>query len=82
MTMGVPLQFFGVNMILSSVGFIFFISLFSKFLVVVLLTLPLHAIGYVATEKDPHWMEIWHKKMSKASPIRNHKHWKSNSYTA
>lgn len=81
MSMGVPLIFFGVNMILSCAGFILFLSLFSKFCVVMFFSLPLHAIAYLATEKDPHWMSIWQIKMSKASPIRNHNYWKCNSYT-
>jgi len=80
MTMGVPLQFFGLNFILSACGFILFTSLFSKFLVVMVFSLPIHAIGYLATRKDPHWMDIWHKKMAQTGPIRNHRYWKSNSY--
>jgi type IV secretion system protein VirB3 len=82
MSMGVPLSFFGINMMLSSVGFILFLSLFSKLLVICFLSLPFHAIGYLATEKDPHWMNIWGTKMNKCGPIRNYKHWRCNSYGA
>jgi type IV secretion system protein VirB3 len=79
-TMGVPMEFFGLNFILFGIGMILFMSLTGKVLYFVGLTLPLHAIGYVATEKDPHWMRVWLTKLSKCAPTRNKRFWKSNSY--
>lgn len=80
MAMGVPMEFFGINFMLFGVGMIMFLSLSAKMWFLVGVTLPLHAAGYIATEKDPHWMRIGLTKFGRCAPIRNRKFWKSNSY--
>jgi type IV secretory pathway VirB3-like protein len=80
LTMGVPMEFFGINFIIFGVGMILFMSLVGKILFFVCLSLPLHAIAYVATEKDANWMRVWLTKLNKCSPTRNKRFWKSNSY--
>ncbi|MDD9900377.1 MAG: VirB3 family type IV secretion system protein [Alphaproteobacteria bacterium] len=80
MALGVPMEFFGLNFILFGIGMIFFLSLTAKALFFSCVILPLHAAGYVATEKDPHWMRIFLTKMGRCAPIRNRKFWESNSY--
>lgn len=80
LTMGVPMEFFGLNFILFGIGMILFMSMTGKVLWFCCLTLPLHAIGYIATEKDPHWMRVWLTKAGKCAPTRNQGFWKSNSY--
>lgn len=80
MMMGVPMEFFGINFIILGIGMILFMSLSGKILFFVSINLPLHAIAYVATERDTHWMRVWLTKLSKCSPIRNKHFWKSNSY--
>lgn len=79
-TMGVPMEFFGVNFMIFGIGMIIFMSLTGKALFFIGITLPLHAIGYVATERDPHWMRVWLIKCSKCPPTRNKHYWKCNSY--
>ena len=79
-TMGVPMEFFGVNFIIFGIGMILFMSLPAKVIFFVCVNLPLHAVGYVATEKDPHWMRVWLTKLNKCAPSRNKGFWKSNSY--
>jgi len=80
MAMGVPMEFFGMNFILFGVGMIMFLSLSDKMLFLACVTLPLHVAGYIATEKDPHWMRVYLTKISRCAPIRNRRFWKSNSY--
>ena len=79
-TMGVPMEFFGFNFVLFGIGMIMFMSLTGKVLYFACLTLPLHAMGYIATEKDPHWMRVWLTKLGKCPPTRNKRFWKCNSY--
>jgi type IV secretion system protein VirB3 len=79
-TMGVPMEFFGINFILFGIGMIMFMSLTGKIVFFSCITLPLHAVGYIATEKDPHWMRVWLTKLNKCTPTRNKGFWKSNSY--
>ena len=78
--MGVPMEFFGLNFMLFGVGMILFTALSAKALFLACVNLPLHAAGYIATEKDPHWMRVWLTKASRCAPIRNRGFWKSNSY--
>ena len=80
MMMGVPMEFFGFNFIILGIGMILFMSLSGKILFFVLVNLPLHAVAYVATERDTHWMRVWLTKLSRCSSIRNKNFWKSNSY--
>jgi type IV secretion system protein VirB3 len=81
LVIGVPMEFFGINFIIFGIGMILFTALSSKILFFICLTLPIHAIGHIATEKDPHWMSVAVTKMNKCPPTRNRSHWKSNSYT-
>ena len=80
LTMGVPMEFFGINFILFGIGMIMFVSLGAKILFFTLISLPLHAAAVMATEKDPHWMRVWLTKLGKCPPVRNKRFWKSNSY--
>ena len=80
MVIGVPMEFFGINFIIFGIGMIIFTALSSKILFVICVTLPIHALGYIATEKDPHWMSVLVTKMNKCAPTRNRNYWRSNSY--
>lgn len=77
---GVPMEFFGINFILFGIGMIGFVSLTGKLLFILGVCLPLHILGYIATEKEPHWMSIYMTKFAKCGPTRNKMFWKSNSY--
>lgn len=78
--MGVPMEFFGINFILFGIGMIAFLSLTGKFLFFLCVCIPLHVLGYIATEKEPHWMNIYLTKVAHCGPIQNRSFWKSNSY--
>ncbi len=81
MAVGVPMDFFGLNFILSGIGIILCTSLFAMFCVLTFFSLPLHGLALLATRHDPHWITVWKTKISKAGPTRNQKLWRSNSYT-
>ncbi len=81
MVIGVPMEFFGINFIIFGIGMILLTALSSKILFLICVTLPLHSIGIIATEKDPHWMSVRMTKMNKCPPTRNRTYWKTNSYT-
>jgi len=80
LTMGVPVEFFGINFVIFGIGMILFMSLTGKALFFVLISLPLHVAAVMATEKDPHWMNVWLTRLNKCAPIQNRRFWKSNSY--
>ena len=79
-TMGVPMEFFGINFIIFGIGMIIFTSLLAKFIFFFCISLPLHGIAYIATERDSHWMRVWITKLRQCPPTRNKSYWKSNSY--
>jgi len=80
MTMGVPMEFFGINFMIFGIGMVLCASLMGKALFFACLTLPLHALGILATEKDLQWMRIFLTKMNKCPPHKNRRFWKCNSY--
>ena len=55
---GVPMEFFGINFIIFGIGMIGFTSLSAKFAFVLLVCVPLHILAYIATEREPHWMNV------------------------
>jgi type IV secretion system protein VirB3 len=78
--MGVPMEFFGINFIIFGIGMIAFTSIMGKIAFAVIVCGLLHAFGYIATEKEPHWMSIYLTKITKCGPTRNRMFWKTNSY--
>lgn len=78
--MGVPMEFFGINFIIFGIGMIAFLSLTGKFVFFLCVCIPLHVLGYIATEKEPHWMNIYLTKLTRCGPTQNKRFWKSNSY--
>lgn len=78
--MGVPMEFFGINFIVFGIGMIAFLSLPGKFAFFLCVCIPLHVLGYIATEKEPHWMNIYLVKATKCGPVQNKRFWKTNSY--
>lgn len=77
---GVPMEFFGINFIIFGIGMIAFTSILGKIGFVLIVCIPLHIAGYIATEKEPHWMSIYLTKITKCGPTRNKTFWKTNSY--
>lgn len=80
MVMGVPMTWFGLNFMLFGIGMIAFLDLFPKFMWALLVCLPWHALGYLLTERDAQFMNVWMTKLQKCGNTRNRGFWKSNSY--
>ena len=80
LVMGVPMTWFGLNFMLFGIGMIAFLDLWPKFLWVLFVCLPWHALGYLLTERDAQFMNVWMTKLQKCGPTRNKGYWKSNSY--
>lgn len=78
---GVPMTFLGINFIIFGVLMIGITALFHKALAIAVINLPIHAIGYIMTERDPHWMSVVVVKNGKCGPTRNKRFWKVNSYS-
>ncbi len=79
--MGVPMTFFGINFMVFGVLMIGVEALMAKAIAIALVNLPIHAFGYLMTERDPHWMGVITTKFNKCGPTRNKHFWKVNSYS-
>lgn len=82
LVIGVPMEYFGLLFIAFGLGMIGFTSLKAKALYFVLICCPLYLLGYLFTEKEPHWMRVYLTKLTKCGPTRNKRFWKCNSYGA
>ena len=78
--LGVPMDFFFLNFIFFGMGMVMFLLIMQKILFFCLLIAPLHAFGYVMTEKDPQWMRICLIKVQKCFSTQNKGVWKTNSF--
>ena len=78
---GVPLSWFVLNFMQTGMGLIAFTGLFEKLLWVIFISVPFHFVGYVATEKDAHWMSVWMTFLQRCGPTRNKQFWGSNSFS-
>lgn len=78
--LGIPMEFFGVNLIIFGCGMIYAHSLLYKFLFCLFICFPLHVYAKLATDKDPHWIEILKIKVTLCPDTPNIFYWKANSY--
>lgn len=72
---GVPYSFFVINLVVSTELFLVtrsFVSLAAPFV--------LHAIGYIASLREPRIFDLWFKRVSKCPRVPNHRFWRCNSY--
>ncbi len=73
---GVTMNFFIINMMVSTIAFLILKSWW--FLPVALVV---HGIGYIASLREPRIFDLWITKVSQCPRIRNYRHWGCNSYT-
>jgi len=73
---GVTLNFFIINMMVTTIAFLVLDSWW-------ILPVPfvMHAIGYFASLREPRIFDLWITKVSKCPRIANYKRWGCNSYT-
>ena len=75
MFMGVTMNFFIINMMVTTISFLILNSFW-------ILPVPfvMHAIGYFASLREPRIFDLWITKVSKCPRIANFRRWGCNSY--
>jgi len=72
---GVTFMYMGLN----GMGVAFLFTLTAN-LFVLLLFIPIHAVGYAICLKDPQLLDVFVKKLQKTSGVTNKKMWSGSSY--
>lgn len=72
---GVTMNFFIINLMVSTIAFLIIESFF-----VVFVPIAMHVIGYFASLREPRVFDLWITKVSKCPRIPNYKRWNCNSY--
>lgn len=72
---GVTMNFFIINLMVSTIAFLIIESFF-----VILVPIAMHVIGYFASLREPRIFDLWITKVSKCPRVPNYKRWNCNSY--
>lgn len=72
---GVTYSFFVLNGVITAELF-----LITKSLWALVAALVIHAAGYLACLREPRIFDLWLVKASRHPRVRNHAHWRANSY--
>ena len=72
---GVTMNYFIINMTVSTIAFLVLDSLFFFIVPVVM-----HVIGYFACLREPRIFDLWITKVSKCPRVPNFRRWGGNSY--
>ena len=75
MFMGVTMNFFIINMMVTTISFLILNSFW-----IIPVPFVMHGIGYFASLREPRIFDLWITKVSKCPRIRNHRRWGCNSY--
>ncbi len=75
MFLGVTMNFFIINMTVSTIAFLILDSFW--FIPVPII---MHGIGYFASMREPRIFDLWITKVSKCPRVPNFKRWGCNSY--
>lgn len=80
---GVTMNFFIINLMVSTIAFLILSDLLSStwaILAFLLVPLVMHLIGYFASLREPRIFDLWITKVSKCPRIPNYSRWGCNSY--
>ena len=72
---GVTMNFFIINMTVSTIAFLVLDSFWS-----IPVPIVVHAVGYFACLREPRVFDLWITKVSKCPRVPNFKRWGGNSY--
>ena len=75
MIMGVTMNFFIINMTVTTIAFLMLDSFWF-----LLVPFVLHVIGYFACLREPRVFDLWITKVSKCPRVPNFRRWGCNSY--
>ena len=83
---GVTMNFFIINLMVTTIAFLILKDLLITngvlFLVFLLVPFVTHVIGYFASLREPRIFDLWITKVSKCPRVPNYKRWGCNSYSA
>jgi len=74
---GVTYSFFIINAALTTEAFLITKSFFALPVAILI-----HAVGYLASLREPRVFDLWVTKVSRCPRVRNWKFWSCNSYSA
>ena len=80
---GVTMNFFIINLMVTTIAFLILSDFLSNLLMVLaflLVPLTVHLIGYFASLREPRIFDLWITKVSKCPRVPNFKRWGCNSY--
>lgn len=72
---GVTMNFFIINMMVTTIAFLILGSFW-----IIPVPVVMHIIGYFACLREPRVFDLWITKSSKCPRVRNYKKWGCNSY--
>lgn len=75
MFMGVTMNFFIINMMVTTIAFLILNSFW-----IIPVPFVMHGIGYFASLREPRIFDLWVTKVSKCPRVANYKRWGCNSY--
>ena len=73
---GVTLNFFIINLMVTTIAFLILSSLW-----IIMVPIVVHIIGYFACLREPRIFDLWITKVSQCPRVKNFKRWGCNSYT-
>ena len=80
---GVTMNFFIINIMVSTIAFLILSEFMQSFLMILaflLVPVTMHVIGYFASLREPRIFDLWITKVSKCPRVPNFKRWGCNSY--
>ncbi|NJM35814.1 MAG: type VI secretion protein [Rhodomicrobium sp.] len=72
---GVTYSYFVINLVVTTEAFLITRSFFALFIAA-----ALHAVGYVASIREPRIFDLWVARVSKCPRVPNYGFWRCNSY--
>lgn len=81
---GVTMNFFIINMMVTTIAFLILRNLLIQnglfLLGFLLIPAVMHGVGYFASLREPRIFDLWITKVSKCPRVPNYKRWGCNSY--
>ena len=73
---GVTMNFFIINLMVTTIAFLILSSLW-----IIIVPIVVHIIGYFACLREPRIFDLWITRVSQCPRVKNYKRWGCNSYT-
>ena len=73
---GVTMNFFIINLMVTTIAFLILSSLW-----IIMVPIVVHIIGYFACLREPRIFDLWITKVSQCPRVKNYKRWGCKGYT-